>query len=86
MLWFLGDIETDNVILGFESPKYISFFSDTWLKRRIEIELERNEKQSKYPTMLTWKMYSRRRSYLFYVSLYYSLNSFHRETDVLEIK
>jgi len=35
--------------------------------RRIEIELERNDNVPKFPTTLTWRMYSRRRSYLFYV-------------------
>ena len=62
-----GELIYDNLVIGYESPRYVSFISDSWLLLRVEIELDKR-KSTAYPTACNWKIYSRRHSYLFNVS------------------
>ena len=57
----------DNVITGYESPRYISFLNDGFLKFRIVIKFEKKTDNPDYPTRLVYSVYSRRRSLLFQV-------------------
>ena len=52
------------MITGYESPKYISYVSDTWMRTRVEIQLDKIEGDGQYPTRLTYKIFSRRRNLL----------------------
>lgn len=59
-----GDLIYDNLVIAYECPRYISFISDSWLLLRVEIQLDRRDNPA-YPTAFHWKIYSRRRSFLF---------------------
>ena len=63
---FAGPIYYTNVVTSYESPKYISFICDSWMKLRTEIVLEREE-DSRAPTRLKYRIYSRAKSYMFRV-------------------
>lgn len=71
VLWYvlscLGEVEYEIAIIGYESPRYVSYLSDSWLMEHVEIEVSRKESQA-YPSMLTYTINSRRKSYFFKVS------------------
>lgn len=63
----LGEVEYEIAIIGYESPRYVSYLSNSWLMEHVEIEVSRKESQA-YPSMLTYTINSRRKSYFFKVS------------------
>ena len=77
LLFDAGEVNYDNVVIGYESPRFISFISDMWVLPRIDLVLTHRD-SARFPTLLTWKMYSRRRSFLFRVSIDFNLNKTHK--------
>ena len=61
-----GDVHYDNIITGYESPRFIGYINNAVLQERFELILERQDNQL-YPCQLKVKVYSRRRSYLMHV-------------------
>lgn len=59
-----GTFHYDTAVIGYESPRYISFVSDSYWMIRTEIEILRRESSSA-PTLLKFRVYSRCKSYLF---------------------
>jgi hypothetical protein len=62
-----GDLYYDNIITGYESPRFIGFINNGLLQQRMELALERKDSKM-YPCMLNIKIYTRRRSYFMQVS------------------
>ncbi len=62
-----GELFYENVIIGYESPRHISFLNDGWLQYRVELEFEKQPHNVKYPTRMVYRLSSRRNSVLFKV-------------------
>ena len=63
---FFGEWIYDNIIIGYESPRLVSFICDNLLEYRVDISVERRE-STVAPSSLNWKLYTRRRDYLTYL-------------------
>ena len=57
----------DNVLTGYESPRYISFINNGVMQYRVELEFEKGKGDTKYATRMIYRLHSRRHSLLFKV-------------------
>ncbi len=65
---FSGQIVYDNVLTGYESPRYICFLNDGVLQFRVELDFEKRSDNPQHPTRMVYRLYTRRHSLLMKVS------------------
>jgi len=63
-----GETTYSMVMYGYESPRYVSFLTDCWTELRTDISIDKIP-GGQSQTRVTWKQYSRKRSYLFRYTL-----------------